>query len=497
MKKYTKEELMKMTPEARTLYSIVSKEKKEYNTSRKQSDAKLGIRDEDGWTQEMRRKYYDMMNGFDKGLQKADMTVKENRKNPDRGKIKDGKASNHAKLIWSDKQYEDVRNIASQLIRFCIEEDEIKKQSGFKTTEEDPEQGFKEITRMRFIKSTDIDAFLKNKKEQGVSPKTLQEYRVRLSKMAEVNVNDGIKSHAKLIKERHHDLTKEYFKEWVGAGNPSVIRGRGEDGKKGYKLKEAEKIIGALEHDPFMKSYVAVKTYCGFRDETINKVEWKNIIDEDGDIKENFEFGLEDKDKFKSGRTQIVLTHETVRDSLKEMWETGLFKPEDKIYGERVSTYSANKIIREACKEAGVVYKPGHEFRAATVEYCKELTKDMSKDEIVKEFLKLANHSYIDKDGKTVKPHNPKVEKMKYVLDKNGNKQFIYKDGKKTDRYKMEKDLDETGHPILEEKFTYDKLITRRRDVLINLFVAQQISHNRPDANAPYIHKDQDEEEEY
>ncbi len=119
--------------------------------------------------------------------------------------------------------------------------------------------------------------------------------------------------------------------------------------------------------------------------------------------------------------------------------------------------------------------------------------------------MKLANITLKDEHGNDYKPHNPMVKLKKPVLiekkDSKGN--TVYKkDGSpvmvplrrqgKNGSYYIVKNVvkDEKGEPVMVPKFTRESLMTRRIDFLHNVYVSEQMSHNRSDANSPYRYLD-------
>ncbi|GAB6590053.1 hypothetical protein bcgnr5378_64070 [Bacillus cereus] len=289
----------------------------------------------------------------------------------------------------------------------------------------------------------------------------------------------GVKSHAKLIKPSHKDIVEERYKE-------DRIRGRGKtDGKKGYTVDQANKIIRALEDDPYAQSLAFTLTYVGLRMETVKKLQWSDVLDEQSKVKLRFQ--IHDGTKLKGGRVLAPISSQEVQEKLQKVWDTGLFEKNGKVWGDKMSSHNMRKTFMQACEKANVDWKAFHEFRAATVEYHGNLAKKMSKEELVKAILDAVNGiEKIDpKTGEVIKPLNPLEKKKQWARDQDGNRIVISKRNGVL-IYKKEVATDETGHPIMEERYTYEKLMSRRRDFLQETFIAQQISHNRSDANEPY-----------
>ncbi|MCR6465161.1 hypothetical protein NXB04_20875 [Bacillus paranthracis] len=460
--------------------SITKREKRDYQKSEQQSWKKLRISDEFGWDNEMRQIYFRLKSNYDKALQKIDYTNVENRKDSRTRKDFKKRADNHAYGIWSDSVYDDTLRTGTNFIKFVIWYEKNRKKS---------DEEYRDINKLADIRPYHVREFLMAKKEgrygswsgdgKACTNKTLNTLFGHIQKLSEATTAYGVKSHAKLIKTSHKEIIGEYRKA-------DRVRGRGKtDGEKGYTIKQANEIIQALENDPYAQSLASVLTHVGLRMETVKKLQWSDIIDKNGKVKERF--AITDGTKLKGGRVLAPQCPKTTQEKLQQIWDTGLFNKGGKVWGDKMSAHEMRKTFVQACEKAQVDYKGFHEFRAATVEHYENMAKEMSKEELVKSILAAVNSiEKVDlKSGEVIKPLNPLEKKKQWARDESGNRIVA---GKKNGVlfYKKEIATDETGHPIMEQRYTYEKLMSRRLDFLQNTFIAQQISHNRSDANEPY-----------
>ncbi|QWI25648.1 hypothetical protein EXW34_31245 (plasmid) [Bacillus mycoides] len=469
-----------MSEDEKLIESITNREKRSYTKSDRQSWKKLRITDEYGWDNEMRQIYFRLKSNYDKALQKIDYTNVENRTDSRTRKDFKRKADNHAYGIWSDSVYDDTLKTGTNFIKFVIWFEKNRQNSG---------DEHRDIKKLADIRPYHVREFLLAKKEgrfgswsedgKACTNKTLNTLYGHIQKFSEATISYGVKSHAKLIKPSHKEIVGEYRKA-------DRVRGRGKtDHKKGYTIDQANKIIGALEGDQYAQSMASVLTYVGLRIETVKKLQWSDILDETGKVKSRF--GIEDGTKLKGGRVLAPLCPENTQDKLQRIWDTGLFKEGEKVWGDKMSAHDMRNTFIQACENAKVDWKGFHEFRPATVEYYENMVKEMSKEEVANSILAAVNSiEKVDpKTGKVIKPLNPLIPKKKWARDKDGNRIVDFKK-KGVIYYKKETETDETGHPVKEERYTFEKLMSRRRDYLENVFIAQQISHNRSDANEPY-----------
>ncbi|BCC56623.1 hypothetical protein [Bacillus cereus] len=469
-----------MSKDEKLIESITNREKRSYTKSDRQSWKKLRISDEFGWDNEMRQIYFRMKSNYDKALQKIDYTNPENRKDSRTRKDFKRKADNHSFGIWSDSVYDDTLKTGTNFIKFVIWYEKNRKESG---------DEYRDIKKLADIRPFHVREFLMAKKEgrfgswsedgKACTNKTLNTLYGHIQKFSEATISYGVKSHAKLIKASHKEIVGEYRKA-------DRVRGRGKtDHKKGYTIDQANQIIEALEGDQYAQSLASVLTYVGLRIETVKKLQWSDILDETGKVKSRF--AISNGTKLKGGRVLAPICPEGTQEKLQQIWDTGLFKKDGKVWGDKMSEHDMRNTFIKACENAKVDWKGFHEFRTATVEYCGNVTKEMSKEELAKGVLAAVNS--IEKvdpiTGEVTKPLNPLEPKKEWARDKNGNRIVA---GKKNGVifYKKKIKTDETGHPVMEERYTYEKLMSRRRDYLENVFIAQQISHNRSDANEPY-----------
>ncbi|WP_404331610.1 hypothetical protein [Mesobacillus maritimus] len=447
------------------LSSVNKREKKTYQKSDKQSWKKLGISNENGWNARMRKKYFRMIENINKAIINNDMTDISKRPPGVTEKVKGqkGKTNNHADGIWSDSRFDAVKATARQLIKFIIIKDEENRNSANSKT--------KEVQNVKDIKHYHVTEFLQTKLDNGCSAKTVDQYRTCIAKMAESTVKIGVKSHRRLIREEHYKIAPTLTKE-------QRTRSKGKtDGEYGYTLEQARKLIDELKYDPYAQTAIQYFTYTSSRFETFMKSRWQDVL-ENGKIPEIANWSR--KDMMKNGRPQLAEMRDIgLRNNLQKIWSTGVFKESDEIWGSRLSRYELEKTVRAACKKAGIDFKGFHAFRSSTLEfYEKEVTPNMSKRELCQSIMRLVNIEVPDKNGDLYKPHNPLVIKKEF-------KGWKFKsDGTRYPNLVTVTGSD--GHPVYEHKFTFEKLMKRRRDFLQNAYVAQILSHNRSDQNSYY-----------
>lgn len=120
-------------------------------------------------------------------------------------------------------------------------------------------------------------------------------------------------------------------------------------------------------------------------------------------------FAISNGTKLKGGRVLAPICPEGTQEKLQQIWDTGLFKKDGKVWGDKMSEHDMRNTFIKACENAKVDWKGFHEFRTATVEYCGNVTKEMSKEELAKGVLAAVNS--IEKvdpiTGEVTKPLNP------------------------------------------------------------------------------------------
>ncbi|PFW72165.1 hypothetical protein COL23_25785 [Priestia aryabhattai] len=482
-----------------------------YNVTSTSSWKKLGISNQDGWTPKMRTAYFKMNKQFYDSVLKNDMTQLKNRPRDENGtpmsKRQVKQKNGYAPGIWSDSRVDDVLKRGDELIRFAIERDELLKEEGFF----DQKGRGKPITYLNQLNQHHVKAYIQQKLDDGIAPSSVRTYVGQLQKMFESTVKNGVKQHNNLIKKcSGKGKTKEQRGEFVQMTKErtqqEAKRGVGKtDGEKGYSLEQAQLIENATKDNPMVHLGVKTFIYIGARYGSLEHMTWSDVIDADGNVRDDMEFLHEGQ--MKGGRFQKAEVNEAGA-TLQEVYKKGGFQPNDSIFG-NLSRYKLEKEIKAACEQTGVDYKGFHAFRSATVEYYEkkkipEMLEDLSKTEqkelLSDKILNYVNLEVVDKDGKPYKPHNPMVEKRESVpvakkddkgeviRDKKGNVVMIDKwaKDKKGNKYKVTKPVIEDGQPVMERKYTKKKLMDETIRHLKSLYVAQQISHNRIDANQPY-----------
>ena len=167
------------------------------------------------------------------------------------------------------------------------------------------------------------------------------------------------------------------------------------------------------------------------------------------------------KNMNKNGRPRIIedLSPKTLQ-KLQDIYESGLFKnPKQTIFRSHFhSEKGVRKVIEEAAHSGRVANLAIHAFRNATKEY---QTKNFKKE------LKKMQTQYGKRDG-TKRFKEMMAEKMlRYVGIDNKLNPIVNK---------------ATG----ERKYTYEKLMNRRSDRVINDTVSQIFGHNRRNVLSEY-----------
>ncbi|MCM3692181.1 hypothetical protein [Neobacillus niacini] len=456
----------------------------------------------------MRNKFYKLNAEFTRLILKNDMTVIENRpKHVDgtpmtKSEIKE--KNNYASGIWSDSNVNKAREMASAFSRFIIKKDKEKTESGFfeKT------KGAKPVERIGHINQHHLKEFVEHKKAT-VAASSAREYVTKLQKVFESTVEGGIKSHVALMRQCRGG--SKIVDSIPNRSKETAVRSVGKtDGKKGYSLKQARELYEAVD-DPMVKLAISTYTYVGQRIGTVEHMTWSDVVDEEGKIKDEMTFMHDGQ--MKAGRKQKAEVN-AAKSELEKIYKEGEFSPDDMIFG-NVSHDKIEKIIKNACEETGIDWKGIHAFRSATYEYydtekIPEMTKNMSmndkKEWIATEIMKLADIEVQDKNGNWHKPHNKPIKKTEpqYELKRNADgslaldtlgrtitvRKMKEVKNKKTGKIRKVPDdkkfFDEKGQPVMVPKYQFEKLKKAQWRTLKELYVAQQLSHNRRDANKPY-----------
>ena len=471
---------------------VETKKKRQYTKPKQQSWKQLGISDEHGWTNEERQLFFRLNSNLNKIIEHGNMTKKQNRKDHRTKKDFKNKKNNHSFGIWSVQSLNKIQQTGVNFIKHIVK-------SHFKEIKEKGKENVKILTAMKHIRKNHIVSYIEDKRsgtwgknyvEKEEDRKPCRETSIsamvsRLDKLFECSSSFGIKSHTTVIEE---SKVKDTIKE---ISIYDRVRGVGKtDGKKGYTLEQCRKLIDSMEDNPVGKSMTQVLTYIGLRYESLSKITWDEFVDPGTkQIKTHLVF--EDGSKFKGGRVFSTETTEEIRESLQDLYDTGLFKEDDKIFG-FMSRYQMEKVLKTACERSGIDYKGFHEFRFATKEHFENKAEEMTKEQLVREILVRVNSvSKYTKDGEIEYPLNPVERQFKYVKDENGNRIVLktLADGEKV--YKKEYQIDENGQVVKEHKYTFDKLISRRTDYLKHIYISLSINHNRSDVSSIYEDKEQ------
>ncbi|MDA1569398.1 hypothetical protein PDK93_25450 [Bacillus cereus] len=472
--------------------SYEKKKKRQYTKAKEQSWKQLGISDEHGWDNEERQLYFRLVSNLDKALGKGNMTKIENRKD-DRTKKDIKGAHNYAFGIWSTSTMPKTRQLGVNFIKHVVKNHFREKR----------EKGYaKDLTALKHIRKNHVISYIEDKrsgkwnknlvedeeKRKPCRESSISRYMSTLEKIFECTTAYGIKSHKTLMEESKVKETK---------GKISVydrVRGVGKtDGKKGYTLEQCRRMIEVTE-DPIEKAMIQTLAYVGLRYESLSKVTWDDFVnDREKEVKQYVEF--EDGKKFKGGRVLATETKDEVRESLQTLYDTGLFKEDEPVFG-YMSRYRMQKIVEQACDRANVDYKGFHEFRFATKEYNEERVKEMTKDQLVREIIGKVNSIYhYNENGEKEYPLNPVEKQFDYVRDKNGERIPLRTLKNGVVRYKKKYIKDKNGQVKMDHRYTYDKYISRRRDYLEHIYISLSLSHNRSDVTSVYEDKDPKPEE--
>lgn len=454
--------------------------------SKKQSWAKLGISDKNGWTAGMRSKYFKLIEETQRVIISKDYTNLDTREKAfgrrditKKEVISKGNTL-FAAGIWSDSTFENVVKTTRGFIKDAIVREEKKKKNGDK---------YKDLRSIKDLRHHHVRDYIKDGLDGGrFTPKTADAYFNSLQKFAECGHDGGkgLKSFGKLVKESVKEIIP-------GIKKADRIRSLGEtDRLYGHSLEDATKLIDAAEKLE-VKTAIQALTYQAHRKGALFGVKWSDYLDKNGRIAEDTD--LTRDGLLKAGRVQKAETNEAeFRRNLQRMWDSGKYGMDDNVFGQNdngtgFSPYLLEKEIRKVCEATGVDWKGFHAFKSSTFEYYKEVKMpEMNKEQLVRGILKMVNVEAVGKDGVIYKPHNPKVPKKEVVRDSNGG--LVRRKTKQGNTYVVTKKvLGTDGHPVMVQRYSYEKLISARIDWLQNIYVAEQLSHNRSDANVPYNNK--------
>lgn len=476
--------------------SVERRKKRQYKKQNRQTWDKLGISDKHGWTDAERQLYFKIKANIDKAIKNSNMVILENRVD-DRTKKDFKNENNHATGIWSKSNKDGLEQRAVNFTKHVVKShfNELKKyQNG-----EIPYPP-KKLTDLCHVRLTHVRAYAEDKlagrfsenfiedeqKQRPLAVSTVTKYFNDVKKIFECTAAYGVKEHA--------NLNFDPIREDIGTVSLyDRVRGKGKtDGRKGYTLEQCEKMIAVMDDDPVGQSMIRTLAYLGFRHEHLSLITWNELYDEEKkEPKKTIDF-YEGK-KLKGGRVLTTDASEEVRESYKELYESGAFKIDDRVYG-HMSRYHMEKILKTAAKRAGVDYKGFHEFRFAHRDYRMQEAEGFTKDQTIQNILSLVNHitKYKD-DGTPYNPLNPLITKTTYVRDEN-NKPIIKclnKHGNPV--YKKKAVRDANGQVIKEQKHTYENLVSLDEEKLKKMYVALCLSHSRSSVTDIYQHKEREE----
>lgn len=352
---------------------------------------------------------------------------------PTKRDMKKGKNNNQGvEGIHSDAYLKDVLKISNQFIKYCFEYHGIKE--------------------LKHIKPRMAEEFCHTKMENKEwTARTLGTRIGQLKKIGESASKAGIKQFSRLV-TKNTEAIKEEFK----ASKASRIRGKKANGD-GLTLREARVIAkhaGKL-YGPMGRVLIDVLTEAGPRAAELMKLKW-----------EHFDFAhhtmdMTEKNMNKGGRPRIIedLSPKTLQ-KLEDIYATGLFQnPRQTIFRSHFhSEKGVRQVIKEAAHSGRVANLAIHAFRNATKEY---QVKHFKKE------LKKMQTEHGRDEGKRLFKHMMAEKLLRYVGADDKLNPIINK---------------ETG----ERKYTYNKLINRRVDRVINDTVTQLFGHNRRDVLGEY-----------
>lgn len=360
---------------------------------------------------------------------------KKDEKTPTKKDMKKGKNNNQGSFgIHSVGYRNDTIKVSNQFIKYCYENHGIKS--------------------LKDIKPRMAEEFCREKIENKEWTHRTLETRVgQLKKIGESGAKSGIASYSRLVSKGTVELKKEFKPE--GTKNENRIRGRKKDGSS-YGVGEARVIAkhaGDL-YGPMGRVMIDVLTEAGPRVNELMKLKWEHFDFSSGKME------LTEKNMTKGNRPRIIedLSPKTLQ-KLQDIYESGLFSnSRQTIFRSHFqSEKNVRKVIEDAARSGKVANLGVHAFRSATKEYQK---KNFEKQ------LQKMQKQHGKQKGKRMFKEMMAEKMMRYVgVDD-----------------KLNPVNPETG----ERKYSYEKLINRRVDGVINDTVTQMFGHNRRDVLAVY-----------
>lgn len=330
------------------------------------------------------------------------------------------------------------------------------------------------VKHLRDLKPRMIKEFIETKMENGEwTSKTMSHYISAFKKLAECNAALGIISHKNLLDGKYAEFLKEKYKY----NKNDRVRGKKKNGM-GLSLREAKiirKHAGRIG-GPLGQAAVSLLIDAAPRISEFMRIKWSHI-----DF-EKHEILLAEKNMTKNGRPRVAPLSQKTASHLKDIWDCGIFKnPNQTVFGSHFRTQdNLREFIRQSARSGKVAYLGVHAFRNATKELelnkLNEEAKMMTKKEFKEQVCKRIMH-YVSANPKL----NPLVKRL---VPKRGHDGMPVKN--KKGGYVRIPDLDNRGHPIMEPRYTFDKLMDNRIEHLKYLLISQKLGHNRTDVVAEY-----------
>ncbi|MFS0824807.1 tyrosine-type recombinase/integrase [Bacillus sp. 1P02SD] len=416
----------------------VKERKKNKNQKKEYSKKQRGI---EHLTRDQRRNLWRLQNQLDQMFQKnSHITRKED------GKLtkKDMKKGLGADGIHSINTYKDYFKKIRSFFIYCVEHYDVKSIGGLKT-------------KM-------IYEYIEYNIDKGLSPKTIGDYITPLKKMTEFGIKDNIKSMKKFMPDNKR------LREVI----PQYKRKDYKRGKK-YDIKHVQIIAkqADLHFSKLHRLAVEILGYSGPRIDEFVKIKWRHF-----DFENNRVY-LTDDNMTKGARPRFVPVPEKTMELAKQLYNLGLIKDDNqRIWGSKMSHQDVREFIKECARLGKTRYSGVHDFRRSAIKYqISRMEKLMHKGLLTKEMLvnMIMDHVNVDPRLNSPKTAYKKDSKGKFVRMKTKNGRWV----KVPQR-------DKNGNVVKYIPFVQEDLLKRRKDYLIDAYLAQVLGHTRSDIQAVY-----------